>query len=121
MLGDHRGAFYNDGCATRNRLADYGQILDFQAGVDKIQLAGAMQDYVFRAGVVGGRAGLEILLDLNGDRRFDSLDEVIGHVVGVGAPALDYFSFVRASVVPGHPLRACGPCTATIEVKPKLA
>ncbi|QHL89682.1 hypothetical protein GVO57_01140 [Sphingomonas changnyeongensis] len=91
-LGDARGRFYDDGQSRRGGRGDYGQILDFSAG-DRIMLAGAPGDYVFRKGRVGGLAGIEILHDSNGNGRADSRDELIGHVAGVPDLPLDAFIF----------------------------
>jgi Ca2+-binding RTX toxin-like protein len=92
VLGDSRGAFYNDGDSKNAGRADFAQILDFSSG-DKIQLAGSREDYFFRTGTVNSLTGLEIYLDTNGNDRFDSRDELIGHVVGVTQPLTEYFTF----------------------------
>lgn len=92
VLGDARGMFYDDGNAWRAGRGDYAQILDFQAG-DKVQLAGALGDYVFRSSPINGVAGLEILRDVNGNDRVDSRDELIGHIVGMSSVTPEYFVF----------------------------
>ena len=93
VLGARRGSFYNDGNSLAAGRSDYAQILDFSVG-DKIQLAGLLQNYVFRSGTIDNRAGLEIYRDTNANGRYDSIDELVGHVAGVTAPVPDYFTFV---------------------------
>jgi hypothetical protein len=93
ILGDKRGAFYNDGNKWTAGRGDYAQVLDFQPGLDKIQLAGAASDYVFKAGALNGLNGLQILLDVNHNGRVDSRDELIGHIANVASPSVDYFVF----------------------------
>lgn len=92
VLGDQRGVFYNDGNGKNAGMKDYGQIMDFQAG-DKIQLHGALSDFLFVAGTVNGSKGLQIFLDTNSNGIFDSRDELIGHVAGVNSLTPDSFVF----------------------------
>lgn len=82
VLGDARGAFYNDGNAMWSGRKDYAQIMDFSSD-DRIQLSGALTDYVFRRETVGGSVGTSIFRDTNGDRKWDNADELIGHVANV--------------------------------------
>lgn len=93
MLGDERGMFYNDGRPRTAGKGDYGQILDFQAGVDKIQLAGSVGDYIFRSETLSGLRGLAIYSDSNGNGRIDSRDELIGHVANMTSFSSDHFAF----------------------------
>src|SRR5690606_36381594 len=46
VLGDARGAFYDDGRADTAGMNNYARITDFEAG-DKLQLAGSAGDYFF--------------------------------------------------------------------------
>lgn len=93
VLGDQRGAFYNDGSVWSSGRGDYGQILDFQPGADKVQLAGSFDQYLFRGETLNGRGGVSILLDTNGNDRIDSRDELIGHIAGIGKISPDFFVF----------------------------
>ncbi len=82
VLGDARGAYYNDGNALNAGRGDYGVIMDFHAG-DKIQLSSKIATYFVTATSVGGFSGTGIYADTNGNRSFDARDELIGEVVGV--------------------------------------
>jgi hypothetical protein len=93
VLGDSRGAFYDDGRSRSAGRTDYAQILDFEAGVDKVQLAGTLGDYLFRAESVAGLNGLSIYRDSNGNGRFDTRDELIGHVVNLTSFSPEHFVF----------------------------
>lgn len=86
VLGDHRGAFYQDNNNANAGRADYAQILDFNAG-DRIQLAGALSNYVFHSEKVLGHNGTSIFLDTNGDHKWSPLDEMIAHVANVNLSA----------------------------------
>jgi len=92
VLGDARGVFYDDGNATAAGVADYAQIMDFQAG-DRIQLSSAAGSYFLAAATVGGTAGLGIYADLNRNMRFDAADELIGHVARATSLASGDFVF----------------------------
>jgi subtilisin family serine protease len=91
IFGDSRGAFYNDGSSSSSGTKDYGVITDFNAG-DQIQLRSG--NYFLSALTINGRSGTGIYLDTNGNRAFDSRDELIGLVQNV-APS----SITSASVV----------------------
>jgi Ca2+-binding RTX toxin-like protein len=47
-LGNAVGTFYNDGQATLEGRSDYALITDFQAGVDRLILAGVASNYLVR-------------------------------------------------------------------------
>jgi Ca2+-binding RTX toxin-like protein len=47
-LGNAAGTFYNDGQATLEGKSDYAMITDFQAGVDRLILAGMASNYSVR-------------------------------------------------------------------------
>lgn len=93
VLGDSRGAFYDDGRSRSAGRTDYAQILDFQAGVDKVQLAGNVSNYQFRAETVAGLNGLSVYRDSNGNGKWDTRDELIGHVVNLSTFAPEHFVF----------------------------
>jgi subtilisin family serine protease/Ca2+-binding RTX toxin-like protein len=82
VLGDVRGVFYDDGSARKSGTGDYARIMDFQAG-DRIQLSNDVADYFLRSVKLGGYNGIAIYADTNGDGRFGSTDELVGHVVNV--------------------------------------
>ena len=83
VLGDARGLFYNDGSATNAGKRDYAQIMDFQRG-DLIQLSDDVGAYFLVSEKIGGYRGTAIYADLNGNARYDSYDELVGHVANVG-------------------------------------
>ncbi len=82
VLGDSRGAYYNDGVKGTAGLRDYAQVLDFQAG-DQIQLSAKIATYFISQLTLGGRSGNAIFADINANGRLDSTDELIGHLAGV--------------------------------------
>lgn len=82
VLGDERGAFYEDDRNWHSGRADFAQILDFSSN-DRVRLSGVASDYVFRRETVNSRVGTAILKDTNGNRVWDGADELIGHVAGV--------------------------------------
>jgi subtilisin family serine protease len=90
ILGDARGRFYDDGNSRNAGNSDYALIKDFTQG-DKIQLASG--SYILRNTSVNGVAGLGIYHDSNGNRTFDSRDELIGIVQGPYAPTTGDFVF----------------------------
>jgi subtilisin family serine protease len=92
LFGDARGVFYNDGSARSAGTGDYARITDFQAG-DKIQLSDDVGAYFLRSVKIGGFTGVGIYADTDGNRRFGSTDELIGHVVGVSSLSSTDFLF----------------------------
>ncbi len=92
LFGDARGVFYNDGNARSAGTGDYARITDFQAG-DKIQLSDDVGAYFLRSMNIGGFSGIGIYADTDGNRRFGSTDELIGHVVGVRSLSSTDFLF----------------------------
>ncbi len=78
VLGDARGAFYDDGDATNAGTGDYGLIADFQYG-DKVQLASG--DYFLVTATIDGVYGTGIYHGTHG--RFDGTDELVGIVKDV--------------------------------------
>lgn len=114
VLGDHRGAFYDDNNKANAGRADYAQILDFKAG-DRIQLAGTLTDYVFRSEKVLGHNGTSIFKDTNGNHKWDALDEMIGHVAKVS------LSTSALTFVPGPATQTTSPAPApTIKPAPTI-
>lgn len=81
-LGDARGAFYNDGSASKAGTGDYAQIMDFSAD-DKIQLSDDLADYFGRSLKLDGYNGMAIYGDTDRNGSFGRTDELIGHVVRV--------------------------------------
>jgi subtilisin family serine protease len=84
VLGDSRGVFYDDGLSNNAGTADYVQVMDFQTG-DQVQLSSKASGYFGALVTLGGRSGLGIYVDSNGNKSFDSTDELIGHLVGATA------------------------------------
>jgi subtilisin family serine protease len=82
LLGDSRGAFYDNGLSKNAGTSDYVQVRDFQAG-DLIQLSSQAGSYFGAKVSLGGVSGLGIYVDTNDNQRFDSTDELIGQLVGV--------------------------------------
>jgi preprotein translocase subunit YajC len=96
VLGDERGLFYDDKSAVSAGRADHAAILDFGAD-DKIQLVGALSDYVLTKETINGILGTSIFRDDNRNGKYDALDEYIAHVSGSStALALNaaHFTFV---------------------------
>nr|WP_209318592.1 S8 family peptidase [Falsiroseomonas selenitidurans] len=81
LLGDARGVFYDDGLAAKQGTGDYARIMDFAAG-DRIQLSDDVDTYFLRKIRVDGQLGTAIYADLDGNNRYGTTDELIGHVVG---------------------------------------
>jgi Ca2+-binding RTX toxin-like protein len=52
-LGWSGGCYYNDGSITSTGTTDYALITDFQVGVDRLQLDGAVSNYYIGASVSG--------------------------------------------------------------------
>jgi hypothetical protein len=82
VLGDSRGAFYNDGIKNNLGLSDYALITDFTRGEDKLQLRNG---FSYIIGVSGGN--LSLYLDLNRNRSLETTgpnqDELIAVLQGV--------------------------------------
>ncbi len=92
VLGDARGAFYNDGNARNAGIGDYARVMDFQLG-DKIQLSDGFGVYFLRALKIGGLSGIGIYADTDRNARFGSSDELVGHVVNASSLAGSDFLF----------------------------
>jgi len=92
VLGDARGIFYNDGNARKAGTGDYARIMDFQAG-DKIQLSDDVGTYFLRSVKIGGFNGTGIYADTNGNGKFGTTDELVGHVVNVSSLSSADFLF----------------------------
>ena len=82
LFGDSRGAFYNDGLNSNAGMSDYAQVMDFRSG-DQIQLSTKVSAYFTSQLSIGGLSGKGIYADTNANLRFDSTDELIGHIVGL--------------------------------------
>ena len=93
VLGDARGAYYNDGKPTNAGQGDYAAVMDFQVG-DKIQLSSTVATYFLSKTTVGSVTGLGIYADTNLSNTFNSTDELIGVVVGVTSMTGSDFTFV---------------------------
>jgi Ca2+-binding RTX toxin-like protein len=96
ILSSSAIAFYNDGNNANAGLGDYALIKDFSSTFDKIQLEGAANLYVLGSSPIAGVAGTAIYLDTNGNKAFNSTDELIAVVQGSGGLSLasSYFSYV---------------------------
>jgi subtilisin family serine protease len=86
ILGDARGLLYNDGSSRNAGTGDYARIMDFQTG-DKIQLSDDFGTYFLRFVNMGGFGGIGIYADTDRNGRFGSVDELVGHAVGVSSLA----------------------------------
>ena len=84
LLGDSRGVFYDDGLSNKAGLSDYAVVRDFQAG-DQVQLSSKASGYFGAKVTLSGVSGLGIYVDSNGNKVFDSTDELIGQLVGATA------------------------------------
>ncbi|WP_368419150.1 S8 family serine peptidase [Rhodovarius sp.] len=84
LLGDSRGVFYDDGLSNNAGRSDYAVVRDFQAG-DQIQLSSKASGYFGMKVTLSGVSGLGIYVDSNGNKVFDSTDELIGQLVGATA------------------------------------
>jgi subtilisin family serine protease len=92
LLGDTRGAFYNDGNARKAGANDYARIMDFQTG-DMIQLSDDFGTYFLRSLKIGGFGGTAIYADTDRNGRFGSTDELVGHVTHVWTLTASDFLF----------------------------
>jgi len=84
LLGDSRGVFYDDGLSNNAGLSDYVRVRDFQTG-DQIQLSTKASAYFGAMVSLSGISGLGIYVDSNGNKIFDSTDELIGQLAGVSS------------------------------------
>ncbi len=82
VLGDSRGAFYDDGLSGNAGTADYAQVMDFTTG-DQIQLSSKVRGYYTSQITLGGFSGTGIYADSNANSRFDATDELVTHIVGL--------------------------------------
>ena len=82
LLGDLRGAFYDDGIKANHGMSDYVIIKDFTPGEDKVQLN---KNYAYVTGISNGN--LNLYLDLNRNRNLEisgvNRDELIAIFEGV--------------------------------------
>ncbi len=90
VFGDAGGEFYDDGNAGSSGTGDYGLIWDFEAGIDRIQIAGSFNDYRITDASGGLPDGAAIYRDNDGGP-----DELIGIVNGVSASALGSDDFIE--------------------------
>lgn len=97
ILGNKNFAFYNDGNDRQNGASDYALIQDFNPAEDRIQLFGDSSRYALRPMAGMGQQSRGIYLDTNGNRRFDSQDELIGVFRGNAALGLtdSCFTYLR--------------------------
>jgi Ca2+-binding RTX toxin-like protein len=96
ILSSSTTVFYNDGNNATSGLGDYALIKDFSSSLDKIQLEGSASRYVLGTSPIAGVSGTAIYLDTNGNKAFNSTDELIAVVQGSGGLSLasSYFSYV---------------------------
>jgi len=93
VLGDSRGAFYNDGKANQAGMNHYARVMDFEDGIDLFQVASG--SYSFREGLTrNGFTGTAIYLDTNGDGRWTNTDEMIALVAGATPGTLTYCDLI---------------------------
>lgn len=90
ILGDSRGVFYDDGSTRSAGTSDYALVRDFQDGTDHIQLKGTAISYFARDLSLKGVAGAGVYFDTNGSRAWDSRDELVGVLQGVGAAQVSF-------------------------------
>lgn len=97
VLGNQNFAFYNDGNDRQDGAFDYALIRDFNSAEDRIQLFGDSTRYTLRPVAGMGQQSRGIYLDTNGNRRFDSQDELIGVFQGNAAIGLtdSCFTYLR--------------------------
>nr|WP_254447537.1 right-handed parallel beta-helix repeat-containing protein [Sphingomonas sp. ID1715] len=115
VLGDARGLFYDDDLAGSAGRADHALILDFGAD-DRIQLVGALSDYILNPETINGVLGTSIIRDDNRNGKFDSTDEYVAHVSGSAAALnLTAADFIFASSISGT---AANQVLASAEVLP---
>ena len=96
ILSSSAIAFYNDGNNATSGLGDYALIKDFSSTLDKIQLEGSASRYILGTSPIAGLTGTAIYLDTNGNKAFNSTDELLAVVQGSGSLSLgsSYFTYV---------------------------
>ncbi len=91
VLGDARGAYYNDGRSSNAGYSDYALIRDFTAS-DTIQLKGGT--YFLSYLNPNGNSGLGLYWDGNANGRYDARDEFVCLIQGVASVTTNQFTFV---------------------------
>lgn len=96
ILGNTTTVFYNDGNNANGGRSDYAVIQDFNKSQDKIQMEGSASRYLLGSSPIAGVGGTATYLDTNGNRAFNSTDELIAIVQGSTDLSLtsSYFSYV---------------------------
>lgn len=96
ILSNTTTVFYDDGDNANGGRSDYAVIQDFNKLEDKIQLEGSASRYLLGLSPIAGVGGTATYLDTNGNRAFNSTDELIAIVQGSTGLSLtsSYFSYV---------------------------
>jgi Ca2+-binding RTX toxin-like protein len=86
-LGGSGGRYYDDGDAKTGGRGDYALVLDFTVGEDRLRLAGGSAAYFLGASGVSGVSGSGVYHDSNGNKKWDTSDELLAVVRSVsGVP-----------------------------------
>jgi subtilisin family serine protease len=94
MLGDQRGAFYDDGNPRNAGRSDYAVIRDFNSEQgDKIHLAAGVR-HLFANISIDGFNGVGIYVDTDNNGRLGSRDELIGIIENVSVSSLVSTDFI---------------------------
>jgi subtilisin family serine protease len=113
MLGDQRGAFYDDGNPRNAGRSDYAVIRDFNSEQgDKIHLAAGVR-HLFANISIDGFNGVGIYVDTDNNGRLGSRDELIGIIENVSVSSLVSTDFID-TIPDDHPALGGG-----IEPTPK--
>jgi len=87
-FGDSGGTFYDDGDDGTEGLEDFALIWDFMSGVDQIQLAGSMDEYVLGGSPSGLPSGTGVYkVNQTGP---DELVGVVNDVIGLSLDSNDF-------------------------------
>lgn len=102
MLGDDRGAFYDDSNPRNAGTRDYAIIRDFNSSEgDKIHLSSNMAHFLSNISI-NGVSGTGVYADTDGNGRFGNRDELIAVIEGIDASSLAQSNFIYAIPV-DHP------------------
>lgn len=94
ILGDTRGAFYDDNKSTQAGMNNYARIMDFEDG-DRIQVAERGLAYLFREKFTRDAfTGTGIFLDTDASGTLTRTDEMVALIVGAGPGAMSQADFV---------------------------
>ncbi|MEH1842168.1 MAG: hypothetical protein V7L20_26410 [Nostoc sp.] len=83
ILGSTTTVYYNDGNNSNSGTRDYAVISDYTTLQDTIRLQGSASDYLLRSSPISKVKGTAIYFDSNGNKAFDSTDELVAIVSGI--------------------------------------